>query len=76
MSPWFDLTDNVIECNCAVNYRIEDIEKEVVLPAINQEIVLMDLDPYAVLSYNAMQAIVAINAIDSERRDEVCSFHI
>jgi hypothetical protein len=27
----------------------------------------MDLDAYAVKSYNAMQASIAINAIDSER---------
>lgn len=51
--------------------RIEDIEKEVTLPPIQQETVFLDLDPYAVLSYNAMQAVIAINAIDSERKDEV-----
>lgn len=53
------------------NDRIEDIEKEVTLPPIQQETIFLDLDPYAVLSYNAMQAVIAINAIDSERKDEV-----
>lgn len=42
-----------------------------VLPPITQETILLDLDPYAVKSYNAMQAAIAINAIDSERTDQV-----
>jgi len=31
----------------------------------------MDLNAYAAMSYNAMQASIAINAIDSERKDLV-----
>ena len=51
--------------------RIEDVEKEVNLPTLHNETVLLDLDPYAVKTYNVIQAQVAVNAIDSERKDLV-----
>jgi hypothetical protein len=47
--------------------RIVDIEKEVVLPMLYQETVLLDLDPLGVKTYNVLQAIIAINAVTSER---------
>ena len=51
--------------------RVDDIENDVLLPFMSRETILLDMDPYALLSYNAMQAMVAVNAVDSERKDQV-----
>ena len=41
---------------------------------MQQETVLLDMDPYAVVTYNVMQSSIVINAVDSERTGTVSIF--
>ncbi|KAL0946491.1 hypothetical protein HGRIS_012709 [Hohenbuehelia grisea] len=59
-----------------IRHRIEDVEKDVALPSITKENILLDLEPLAARSYNVMQALIAINAVDSERVGQDYIFHI
>ena len=54
-----------------VGYRIEDVEKEILLPKLSQETVLLDLDPYGLKTHNALLSIIRLNAIDSGREHQV-----
>ncbi|KAF9652886.1 hypothetical protein BDM02DRAFT_3088163 [Thelephora ganbajun] len=58
-----------------IRHRIEDVERDVVLPPLKQDIVWLDLDDFSRKSYNAMQAVIAINAIDTQRVDVDYFFH-
>ena len=56
-----------------IRHRIQDIEKEVLLPLLHHETVLLDLDPMAVKTYNVLQGSIAINLVSSEREGAVSS---
>ncbi|KZV96218.1 hypothetical protein EXIGLDRAFT_765592 [Exidia glandulosa HHB12029] len=60
---------------CMVRHRIEEIETEVGLPPATKEVVRLDLHPMAALTYNVILALVAGNAVDSDRRDQDYFFH-
>ncbi|GJE96414.1 DEAD/DEAH box helicase [Phanerochaete sordida] len=58
-----------------IRHRIQDIEREVLLPTLHQETVLLDLDPVAVRTYNVLQASIAVNLVTSEREGADWIFH-
>ncbi|KAL5511334.1 hypothetical protein ACEPAH_4550 [Sanghuangporus vaninii] len=58
-----------------VRHRVKDIERYVRLPPLNEGLVLLDLEEYGQMTYNVLLAFVAVNAVDSERRDMDYLFH-
>jgi hypothetical protein len=52
-------------------FRVQDIEKEIALPCLHKEVVILDMDPFGKKTYNVIQAAIAVNAVDSERTDQV-----
>ncbi|KIY50719.1 hypothetical protein FISHEDRAFT_37708 [Fistulina hepatica ATCC 64428] len=58
-----------------IRHRVEDIEQEAVLPPMEKHVIQLDLDPIQIKTYNAFQAVIAVNAIDSEREDQDYLFH-
>ncbi|EMD38224.1 hypothetical protein CERSUDRAFT_152945 [Gelatoporia subvermispora B] len=58
-----------------IRHRIEDVERDVLLPRLTHDTIYLDLDPYGAKTYNVMQANIAINAVDSERVDQDYLFH-
>lgn len=51
--------------------RIEDVESDILLPFLDHKTVLLNLGPLETQTYNVLQAVIAINAVDSERVDQV-----
>ncbi|KAF4608242.1 hypothetical protein EYR40_000586 [Pleurotus pulmonarius] len=66
---------NQLMTSFMVRHRISDIETEITLPSLRTENIMLDLEPIAAKSYNAMQASIAVNAIDSQRTDQDYLFH-
>ncbi|KAI0636454.1 SNF2 family N-terminal domain-containing protein [Trametes polyzona] len=58
-----------------VRHRIEDVESEVQLALLDHKTVLLEMDPFAVKTYNLIQATIAVNIVDSERQHQDYLFH-
>lgn len=54
-----------------VRHRIRDIENHVRLPPCSEEDVLLDMSEISQMMYNVLLSGVAVNAVDSERVDQV-----
>ncbi|KAG8987906.1 hypothetical protein FRB94_000866 [Tulasnella sp. JGI-2019a] len=58
-----------------IRHRKQDIEAEVALPPIDRQIIRLGMDPYQAITYNVIQSLIVVNAIDSERSDQDYFFH-
>ncbi|KAG0378966.1 hypothetical protein BGX24_002195 [Mortierella sp. AD032] len=58
-----------------VRNRPEDVERDVVLPPLQERIVLLDLEYFQVLALNCQIALIHANAVLSEREDQDYFFH-
>ncbi len=54
-----------------VRHLVKDIEAEHPLPPVSQETVLLELHSFPAMTYNIIQAVIAINAVDSAMTDRV-----
>lgn len=56
-----------------LRYRIQDVESELPekLPPLKEKTVSLKFHPLAAKTYNVLQAGFAVNAVDSERKDQV-----
>ncbi|KAI0739836.1 hypothetical protein C8Q80DRAFT_1274868 [Daedaleopsis nitida] len=57
-----------VMASVVVRHRYEDVEQELRLLFLQPHTVLLDMDMYAVKTYNLIQATIAISAVDSERK--------
>ncbi|KAF8582292.1 hypothetical protein K439DRAFT_1618365 [Ramaria rubella] len=58
-------------------HQIQDIERELPekLPPLKEKTVALKFQPLAAKTYNVLQAGIAVNAVDSERKDQDYLFH-
>ncbi|KZP01082.1 hypothetical protein CALVIDRAFT_508642 [Calocera viscosa TUFC12733] len=75
--PEFGAVQRLLRCleGVMIRHRAEDIEQDVPLPELKQELVVLDMTEHCALTHNAVLAQIAINAIDSERKDQDYLFH-
>ncbi|KZT54415.1 hypothetical protein CALCODRAFT_13571 [Calocera cornea HHB12733] len=75
--PEFGAVQRLLRCleGVMIRHRAEDIEQDVPLPELKQELVVLDMTEHSALTHNAVLAQIAINAIDSERKDQDYLFH-
>ncbi|KZS89961.1 hypothetical protein SISNIDRAFT_488820 [Sistotremastrum niveocremeum HHB9708] len=58
-----------------IRHSVREIEAEVQLPPLQKRVVSLDLDMISQKTYNVLQSSIAVNAIDSERKDIDYLFH-